>query len=92
MPEEQVQELLSEVDRDGNNRIDYDEFCRMLLPEMTGAEGQRRSGQMQRPHESGGGGSESPRHNVSTYYTARSGGWAASGAAHKVLPPAIEEE
>ncbi|GBF97666.1 calcium-dependent kinase [Raphidocelis subcapitata] len=91
MPEEQVQELLSEVDRDGNNRIDYDEFCRMLLPEMAGADHRRRSTQQQHSRESDGG-SESPRHNVSTYYTARSGGWAASGAAHKVLPPAIEEE
>jgi hypothetical protein len=62
----------------------------MLLPEMAGPGEHhgRQSLQQQREH-SGAGGSESPRHLV---MTARSGGWAASGAAHMMLPEPIEEE
>ncbi|KAI8473032.1 MAG: kinase-like domain-containing protein [Monoraphidium minutum] len=86
MPEPQLMELLSEVDRDGDDKIDYDEFCRMLLPEAQPSERRRRSVQQQQ-HEARDG-AESPRHVVRT---ARSGAWAASGAAHAALPDEEEE-
>lgn len=78
MAEEHVQALLADVDRDGNGRIDYDEFVKMMLPEMGPSEAQRRRS-LQQPDNDG----ETPRRNV---MTARSGAWAASANAHRVLP------
>jgi len=65
----------------------------MLLPDMvTGGPGEnhrRRSLQQTKDAFFEGSGSDSPRHVV---MTARSGAWAASGQAHKVIPVAINEE
>lgn len=65
------------------------QFCRMLLPEMAGGgEGHRRRRSTQQREQGGADGSESPRHIV---MTAKSGGWAASGAAY-MLSETIQED
>jgi hypothetical protein len=31
LPEEEIEKIIDEVDKDGNGEIDYEEFCEMLL-------------------------------------------------------------
>lgn len=66
----------------------------MLLPEMAtgggGGGGRSRRAKQGATREGGGlEGCDSPRHVV---MTAKSGAWAASSQAHKVLPPAVSED
>lgn len=62
----------------------------MLLPEMAGNGGNGTArGKSHQHGSSAHEGADSPRHVV---MTARSGAWAASGAAHMALQGSIDEE
>jgi hypothetical protein len=67
----------------------------MLLPEMVtrGPDHRRRSSQQRRGEGQSGGFLDGNRaEGMHVVMAARSGGWAASGQAGKVLPHGIEEE